>query len=186
MGLCKLVHLQELIDCTCQRHFIIFSFRSLPSFTYHDNHAIRPRCCQGRYSLQLYGRGLSRCRGGPFFPFSFFSLFCGWTFWLIRCLGYCESCGPEKTCVCVIMKEDFSLDLRPEVGLLGHKVLGGCLGGSDGKESTWSVGDAGLIPGWGRSPGGGHGSPLQYSCLENPMDGEARLQSMGWQRFRQN
>ena len=30
--------------------------------------------------------------------------------------------------------------------------------------------DAGLIPGLGRSPGGGHGSPLQYSCLENPMD----------------
>ena len=30
--------------------------------------------------------------------------------------------------------------------------------------------DAGLIPGWGRSPGGGHGSPLQYSCLKNPKD----------------
>ena len=29
---------------------------------------------------------------------------------------------------------------------------------------------AGLIPGSGRSPGGGHGNPLQYSCLENPMD----------------
>ena len=30
--------------------------------------------------------------------------------------------------------------------------------------------DTGLIPGWGRSPGGGNGNPLQYSCLENPMD----------------
>ena len=30
--------------------------------------------------------------------------------------------------------------------------------------------DAGLIPGWGRPPGGGHGNPLEYSCLENPMD----------------
>ena len=30
--------------------------------------------------------------------------------------------------------------------------------------------DAGLIPGWGKSPGGGHGNPFQYSCLENPMD----------------
>ena len=30
--------------------------------------------------------------------------------------------------------------------------------------------DSGSIPGWGRSPGGGHGNPLQYSCLENPMD----------------
>ena len=35
---------------------------------------------------------------------------------------------------------------------------------------TW---DTGLIPGWGRSLGGGHGNPLQYSCLENPMDREA-------------
>ena len=41
-------------------------------------------------------------------------------------------------------------------------------GGSEDKGSTCSVGDLGLIPGWGRSPGGGHGSPLQYSCLENP------------------
>ena len=32
--------------------------------------------------------------------------------------------------------------------------------------------DVGLIPGLGRSPGGGHGNPLQYSCLGNPMDGE--------------
>jgi len=32
------------------------------------------------------------------------------------------------------------------------------------------VRDTGLIPGLGRSPGGGHGNPLQYSCLENPMD----------------
>ena len=33
-----------------------------------------------------------------------------------------------------------------------------------------SAGDAGSVPGWGRSPGGGHDNPLQYSCLENPMD----------------
>ena len=43
-------------------------------------------------------------------------------------------------------------------------------GGSDGKESACNVGDPGLIPGLGRSPGEGHGNPLQYSCLENPMD----------------
>ena len=35
------------------------------------------------------------------------------------------------------------------------------------------AGDVGLIPGWGRSPGGGNGNPLQYSCLGNPMDGGA-------------
>ena len=43
-------------------------------------------------------------------------------------------------------------------------------GGSDGKESACNAGDLGSIPGWGRSPGGEHGNPLQYSCLENSMD----------------
>jgi len=42
--------------------------------------------------------------------------------------------------------------------------------GSDGKESTCNAGDLGSIPGSGRSPGEGNGSPLQYSCLENSMD----------------
>ena len=41
-------------------------------------------------------------------------------------------------------------------------------GSSDSKESTCNAGDLGLIPGLGGSPGGGHGNPLQYSCLENP------------------
>ena len=41
-------------------------------------------------------------------------------------------------------------------------------GGSDSKESICNVGDLGSIPGLGRSPGRGHGNPLQYSCLENP------------------
>ena len=44
-------------------------------------------------------------------------------------------------------------------------------GGSDGKASTYNVGDPGSIPGSGRSPGEGNGNPLQYSCLENPVDG---------------
>ena len=43
-------------------------------------------------------------------------------------------------------------------------------GGSDGKESACNAGDPGSIPGLRRSPRGGHGNPLQYSCLENPMD----------------
>ena len=43
-------------------------------------------------------------------------------------------------------------------------------GGSDGKESIYNAGDLGSICGLGRSSGGGHGNPLQYSCLENPMD----------------
>ena len=40
--------------------------------------------------------------------------------------------------------------------------------GSDSKESACNMGNLGLIPGLGRSPGGGHGNPRQYSCLENP------------------
>ena len=46
-------------------------------------------------------------------------------------------------------------------------------GGSDGKEPACSAGDPGSIPGSGRSPGEGNGNPLQYPCLENPMDGGA-------------
>ena len=44
-------------------------------------------------------------------------------------------------------------------------------GGSDGEESACNEGDPGSIPGSGRSPGAGNGNPLQYSCLENPLDG---------------
>ena len=39
-----------------------------------------------------------------------------------------------------------------------------------GKESSYDAGDAGLIPGSGRSPGEGNGNPLKYSCLGNPVD----------------
>ena len=42
--------------------------------------------------------------------------------------------------------------------------------GSDGKASVCNAGDLGSVPGLGRSPGEGNGNPLQYSCLENPMD----------------
>ena len=54
--------------------------------------------------------------------------------------------------------------------MLPTPVFLGFPGGSDGKESSCSVGDLVLTPGLGRSPGEGHGYPLQYSCLENPMD----------------
>ena len=46
----------------------------------------------------------------------------------------------------------------------------GFSGSSAGKEPSCSAEDPGLIPGSGRSPGEGHGNPLQYSCLENPMN----------------
>ena len=54
-------------------------------------------------------------------------------------------------------------------------------GGSEVKVPASNVGDLGSIPGSGRSPG--EGNPLQYSCMENPMDGEAWLQFMGSKRI---
>ena len=61
------------------------------------------------------------------------------------------------------VQSDFKTCLR------SHSGSDQCFsGGSDSKESACSAGDLGLIPGLGRSTGGGHGNPLQYSCLENP------------------
>ena len=53
-------------------------------------------------------------------------------------------------------------------------------GGSVGKESACSVGDPGSISGWGRSPGEGNDSPLQYSCLKNSMDWGTWWATKGW------
>ena len=50
--------------------------------------------------------------------------------------------------------------------------------------NTGDIRDVGSIPGSGRSSGVGNGNPPQYSCLENPMDGEALLACMGLQRVR--
>ena len=56
-----------------------------------------------------------------------------------------------------------------------YPVFLGFPGGTSNKEplANSEIRDMGSIPGLGRSPGGGHGNPLQYSCLENPMDREA-------------
>ena len=51
---------------------------------------------------------------------------------------------------------------------------------SEGKVSACNAGDLGLIPGLGRSPEEGNGNPLQYSCLENPMDGGAWWATVHW------
>ena len=51
------------------------------------------------------------------------------------------------------------------------QLMSGFPGGSDGKASACNAGDPGSIPGSGRHSGEGNGNPLQYSCLENPMDG---------------
>ena len=57
--------------------------------------------------------------------------------------------------------------------LLFPRHIKGFPGGSEVKASACNVGDLGSIPGLGRSPGEGNGNPLQYSCLDNPMDGGA-------------
>ena len=57
-----------------------------------------------------------------------------------------------------------------EKGKAAHSSVLGLPCGSDGKESACNAGDPGSIAGLGRSPGEGKGSPLQCSCLENPMD----------------
>ena len=55
-------------------------------------------------------------------------------------------------------------------------------GGSDGKESTHNGGDLGSVPELGRSPGEGHGNPLQYSCLENPHGQSSLVGHSPWDR----
>ena len=55
-------------------------------------------------------------------------------------------------------------------------------GGLDGTQSACNVGDLGSIPGLGRSPGGGHGNPLQYSCLENPHGQRCLMGYSPWDR----
>ena len=62
--------------------------------------------------------------------------------------------------------------LQPNYGKQGFPYS------SVGKESAFSAGNPGSIPGSGRSPGEGNGNPLQYSCLENPTEEPGRLQSM--------
>ena len=59
-------------------------------------------------------------------------------------------------------------------------------GGSDGIASAYNAGDPGSVPVLERSPGEGNGNPLQYSCLENPMDRGAWLQSTGYSPWGHN
>ena len=61
-------------------------------------------------------------------------------------------------------------------------VFLGFADGSDGKESAYNAGDLGLIPGFQRSPGGGHGNLLQYSCLENPQGQSSLVGGSPWGR----
>ena len=65
------------------------------------------------------------------------------------------------------MKKRF---IKIYVYFMFYNTVWASLFGSNGKESACNAGDSDLIPGLGRSPGGGNGYPLQYSCVENSMD----------------
>ena len=78
-----------------------------------------------------------------------------------------------------ILRENYFLPIMlPPISLLSESK--DFQGGSDGKASACSRGDPGLIPGSGRTPGEGNGHPLQYSCLENPMDGRSPVGYHPW------
>ena len=75
------------------------------------------------------------------------------------CMNYLKAGVPEK---------EHGATTINQLGKFGRDP-----GGSEGKASACNAGDLGSIPGSGRSPGEGNSNPLQYSCLENPMDREA-------------
>ena len=89
-------------------------------------------------------------------------------------IDLCLKCGSRKTWIPQNKeKQPFQILRNCTLGLP-------C--GSDDKESAYNAGDLGSNPGSGRSPGEGNGNPLQYSCLENPMDGGACLSYSVWGR----
>ena len=72
---------------------------------------------------------------------------------------------------CIVLKQKYTLWFCVYIFIYIYFHMDS--GGSDRKASAYSVGDTGSIPGSGRSSGEGNGNPLQYSCLENPVDGGA-------------
>ena len=109
--------------------------------------------------------------GCIFFPFSILNISC-------HSLLACRVSGERSA----VKHMGFSLYVTCCFSLAAFNILSLCLifvsltgfpGGSDSKVSAYNAGDPGSIPGLGRSPGEGNGNPLQYSCLENPMDGGA-------------
>ena len=91
------------------------------------------------------------------------------------CLQYSPASGSfqmsQAFCIRWPKYWSFSFSISPSNAYLGlTSFTMGFPGGSDGKASACDAGDLGLIPGSGRPPGEGNGNPLQFSCLENPMD----------------
>ena len=83
------------------------------------------------------------------------------------CFQKCQWIGFRSSCRSMFV---MTLELSLKILLFAILIQFYFPGGSDGKASAYNVRDLGSIPGLGRSPGGGNGNPLQYSCLESPMD----------------
>ena len=87
-------------------------------------------------------------------------------------LSYLYTCYEDETLQYCAGQDIWSEEKVNDIiwmDLLGWiRCMGGFPGGWDGKEYACNAEDPVSIPGLGRSPGGGHGNPLQYSCLENP------------------
>ena len=77
-------------------------------------------------------------------------------YWKNHSFDYIDLCQQSHVCLCFLIVITLCCLHFP--------------GDSDGKVSAYNARDLGSIPGLGRSPGEGNGNPLQYSCLENPMD----------------
>ena len=94
-------------------------------------------------------------------------------------LRHTKSNGNFKTCEQETKNKwkrggQFVKDVKARICIIIYlKHFEGFPGGSEVKASAWNAGDLGSIPGSGRSPGERNGNPLQYSCLENPMEGGA-------------
>ena len=103
-----------------------------------------------------------------------------------KIIGFClagkeYACNAGRPCFdCRVQKITWRGDRIPTPVFLSFP------GGSDGKESACNAGDLGSIPGLERSPRGGHGNPLQYSCLENPHGQRSLVGYIPWGRKESN
>ena len=87
--------------------------------------------------------------------------------WVFISPGCCDTSIHDSHSISISISHSFNQEFVLNVSYVPGISLG-FLGSSAGKESACNEWDPGSIPGLGRSPGGGHGNPLQYSCLENP------------------
>ena len=108
---------------------------------------------------------------GLFFPLIHIYIFFIWSIVALQCFRYTARWF-SYTYTQILLLKLFSVT--------GYYYYLGFPGGSDGKESACNVGDLGSIPGLGTSPGGGHGNPLQYSCLENHIEQRSQVGYSLW------